>query len=195
MGHAQVSEQKYTVEEYFEMEEKSEIRHEYYDGEIFAMAGTTMNHNDIVDNVRSVMKGVFRPKGCRVFAENVKVEASALYYPYPDVIVTCAPGDISGTYVVKHPSILVEVLSKTSAIYDRDFKLRKYKEIPSLQYYLLVSQNEYLVELYTRTAQEDIWTYQNFENENDVIRFESFNFEMSLKDIYENITFVPDEVL
>jgi Uma2 family endonuclease len=96
MGHAQVSEQKYTVEEYFEMEEKSEIRHEYYDGEIFAMAGTTMNHNDIVDNVRSVMKGVFRPKGCRVFAENVKVEASALYYPYPDVIVTCAPGDISG---------------------------------------------------------------------------------------------------
>jgi Uma2 family endonuclease len=89
----------------------------------------------------------------------------------------------------------VEVLSKTSAIYDRDFKLRKYKEIPSLQYYLLVSQNEYLVELYTRTAQEDIWTYQNFENENDVIRFESFNFEMSLKDIYENITFVPDEVL
>ena len=67
MVHTQVAERKYTVEEYFEMEEKSEIRHEFYDGEVFAMAGTTLNHNDIVDNVRSILKGFFKPKGCRIF--------------------------------------------------------------------------------------------------------------------------------
>jgi len=62
MGQAQIAEQKYSLEEYLEMEEKSEIRHEYYDGEIFAMAGTKMNHNDIVGNVRSLFKNIFRPR-------------------------------------------------------------------------------------------------------------------------------------
>ena len=75
MGQIQVSERKYTVAEYFQMEEKSETRNEYYDGDIFAMAGTTMNHNDIVDNVRTFLKDLFRPNDCRVFAENIKVEA------------------------------------------------------------------------------------------------------------------------
>jgi Uma2 family endonuclease len=194
MVHLQVSGQKYSFAEYLEMEEKSEIRHEYYDGEIFAMAGTTMNHNDIVDNVRTLFKGFFRPKGCRVFSENVKVEAIPnFYYPYPDVIITCAPDDISGTYIVKNPSILVEVLSKSSATYDRGFKLRRYKNIASLQYYLLVSQNEFYVELYTRTDQKDIWTYQTFDNANDIIRFDIVDFEIQLSSIYENIQFIPEE--
>lgn len=194
MGHAQISEQKYTVAEYLEMEEKSEIRHEFYDGEIFAMAGTTMNHNDIVDNVRSLLKSVFVPKGCRVFSENIKVEAVPnFFYPYPDVIVTCAKDDVNGKYIVKHPSILVEVLSKTSATYDRGFKLRMYKGIPSLQYYMLVSQNEFYVELFTRTEQKDIWTYQTFDQPSDIINFELLNFNITLSGIYENIVFIPDE--
>ncbi len=92
MGQAQISEKKYTFEEYLKMEEQGEIRHEYYDGEIFAMAGTTMNHNRIVGRIRSFLEGILLPKGCDVFAENVKVEAiQNFYYPYPDVILTCAP--------------------------------------------------------------------------------------------------------
>lgn len=195
MGHAQIAEQKYTVEEYLEMEEKSEIRHEFYDGEVFAMAGTTLNHNDIVDNVRSILKDFFRPKGCRIFAENVKVKVSDIYYPYPDVIVTCSASDISGTYIIKHPSILVEVLSKSSATYDRGFKLRRYKSISSLQYYLLVSQNEFYVELFARSGDADIWLYQTFENAEDVIRLDTFNFEIKLQSIYENIEFLPEEAI
>ncbi len=194
MGHPQVSEQKYSVAEYLEMEEKSEIRHEYYDGDIYAMAGTTMNHNRIVGRIRNLMERNFLPAGCDVFAENVKVEAIPnFYYPYPDVIVTCSPEDINGTYIVKNPVILVEVLSKSSASYDREFKLRRYKSIPSLQYYLLVSQNEYYVELFTRTEQKDIWTYQTFDNVNDVIRFERMNFEIQVSLIYENIKFSAEE--
>ncbi|MCF0064224.1 Uma2 family endonuclease [Dyadobacter chenwenxiniae] len=194
MGHAQISEQKYTVGEYLEMEEKSEIRHEFYDGEIFAMAGTTMNHNDIVDNVRSLLKKVFVPRGCRVFAENIKVEAvQNFFYPYPDVIVACAKEDINGTYIVRYPSILVEVLSKSSATYDQGFKLRMYKAIPSLEHYLLVSQNEFYVELYTRTEQKNIWMNQSFDQPSDIIKFDSLNFEITLSAIYENIVFVSDE--
>ncbi|MCF0071345.1 Uma2 family endonuclease [Dyadobacter sp. CY261] len=183
-----------TVEEYFELEKESEIRHEYYNGEIYAMAGTTLNHNDIVDNVRSFLKGFFQPRGCRVFAESVKVKASNIYYPYPDVIVTCAPVDISGTYVVKHPTILVEVISKSSESRDRGFKLKHYRAIPSLQYYLLVSQLEYSVDMYSRLEGNDLWGYQSFEGINDAVRFDAFNFEMSLKAIYENIEFEPEIV-
>ena len=194
MGQAHIAEQKYSLEEYLEMEEKSEIRHEYYDGEIFAMAGTTMNHNRIVGRVRGYLEKHFLPKGCDVFAENIKVEAIAnFYYPYPDVVVTCAPEDISGTYIVRHPSILVEVLSKSSANYDRDFKLRRYKEIPSLNYYMLVSQYDCYVELYTRTAQEGIWTYQSFDSMESVISFGLLDFTMPVSAIYDGIVFVKEE--
>lgn len=194
MGHAQISEQKYTVAEYLEMEEKSEIRHEFYDGEIFAMAGTTMNHNRIVGRIRGLFERRFLSDGCDVFAENIKVEAvKNFFYPYPDVVLTCSAEDRAGTYIVKHPSVLVEVLSKTSASYDRDFKLRMYQGIPSLQCYMLVSQNRFYVQLYTRTDQPDTWTYKVFNTPSDIIRFESLNFEITLSAIYENIVFIPDE--
>lgn len=196
MGQPQVAERKYTVSEYLKMEERSEIRHEYYDGEIFAMAGTTMNHNRIVGRVRSFLERFFLPKGCDVFAENVKVEAiKNFYYPYPDVMVTCAPEDISGTYIVKHPSILVEVLSKSSATYDRDFKLRRYKNIPSLNYYMLVAQYECYVELYTRTDEEGLWIYQSFDSPETTISFDLLGFTMPVSAIYEGIIFVEEEGL
>jgi Uma2 family endonuclease len=189
MGQTQIAEKKYTVSEFLEMEEKSEIRHEYYEGEVFAMAGTTMNHNRIVGRLRGFLESIFLPKGCDVFAENIKVEViENFYYPYSDVIVTRAPEDINGTYIVKYPGILVEVLSKSSANYDRGFKLRRYKEIASLQYYILVSQFECLIELYTRTNQEGVWTYQSFDNTNDIISFNLLDFTMpvsaSMKELY-----------
>jgi Uma2 family endonuclease len=194
MGQVQTAEKKYTVSEYLEMEEKSEIRHEYYDGEVFAMAGTTINHNRIVGRLRGFLERIFLPKGCDVFAENIKVEAiENFYYPYPDVIVTCAPEDINGTYIVKHPGILVEVISKSSANYDRGFKLRRYKEIASLQYYVLVSQFECLVELYTRTNQEGVWTYQSFDKTDDIISFNLLDFAMPVSAVYEGITFLDEE--
>ncbi|MBO9617284.1 MAG: Uma2 family endonuclease [Dyadobacter sp.] len=193
MGHAQLVEQKMTVEEYFELEKRSEIRHEYYNGEVYAMAGTTLNHNRIVGKVRNLLGSHFLSKRCDVFSENVKVEVSSVYYPYPDVVVTCAPSDISGTYIIRHPTVLVEVMSKTSEHCDSIFKLKQYKIIPSLQYYLLVSQYDYNVSLYSRLERTDLWTYHTFSNSEDVVRLEAFDFEMSLQSIYENIEFVPEE--
>ncbi|WP_159477469.1 Uma2 family endonuclease [Dyadobacter sp. 3J3] len=194
MGQAQVLEKKYTVTQFLKMEEKSEIRHEFYDGEVFAMAGTTMNHNRIVGRIRGFLETIFLPKGCDVFAENIKVEAiENFYYPYPDVIVTCAPEDINGTYIVKHPSVLVEVLSKSSANYDRGFKLKKYQDIASLQYYMLVAQYECYVELFTRTAQQGVWTYQSFDKADDIISFSLLDFTMPVSAVYEGIVFLEEE--
>ena len=193
MGYAQLIDRKMTVEEYFELEEQSEIRHEYYDGKVYAMSGTSFNHNDIVDNVRSALKHFFRPQGCRAFAECVKLKVSDICYLYPDVVVTCTAKDLSGTHIVEHPCIAVEVISKTSTKRDRGFKLKEYKSIPSLQYYLIVSQFECKVELHSRLQASDIWTFRSFENIEDVIRLGAFNFEISLKAIYENIEFLPED--
>lgn len=194
MGQAQMAGPKYTVREYLEMEEKSDIRHEYYDGEIFAMAGTTMNHNRIVGRLRGILERRFLPAGCDVFAENVKVEAiENLYYPYPDLIVTCASDDMSGTYIVKHPSILVEVLSKSSESHDRGLKLRRCLKIDSLVYYILISQEDVYVELYSRTNQPDVWNYQTFDNVEGSIYLQKLNLEIAVSAIYENIVFIPDE--
>lgn len=194
MGLALMVEPKYTVSEYLELEKKSEIRHEYFDGEIFVTAGTSMNHNRIVGRLRSVFEGRFLPDGCDVFTENVKVETvTNSFYSYPDLILTCSAEDRAGTYIVKNPTILVEVLSRTSAFRDRGFKLRMYKQIQSLQYYLLVSQNEYYIELYTRSMHENIWTYQSFDDPNGSVLFERINFSIPIAKIYENIVFMGDD--
>lgn len=194
MGQVQTAAMKYSVSEYLEMEEQSEIRHEYYDGDVFAMAGTTMNHNEIVDNIRSQFKPRFRPVGCRIFSENIKVETiQNLHFTYPDVVVTCHPEDINGTYFVRHPRILVEVLSPSSATLDRDFKFRRYTKIPSLKYYMLVSQHEYFVELYSRTENSDIWTYQSFDKPELEVRFDDDDFAIPVSAIYEGIVFDPVE--
>lgn len=177
-----------SVEEYFAIEEQSEIRHEYYDGEIFAMAGTSLNHNEIVQNIANYLRSIFRPKGCKVLVESVKLEAiKNFYYPYPDLMLTCDTDDINAEYIIKNPTLIVEVLSRSTMLHDRNIKLRRYKNIPSLQYYLIVSQYECLVELYSRFDDSSSWLYDVYENETDIISFEKLNLKLSLSDIYEGI--------
>ncbi len=185
-----------SVEEYFELEEAAEVRHEYFNGELLPMAGTTTIHNDIVDNVKRMVKDFFRPKGCRVFSENIKVEAiKDFYYPYPDVMLTCDERDSKAIYVVAHPALLVEVWSKSSYQRDHEFKWRRYKKIPSLQYYVLVSQYEHFVEVYSRMGDTQFWRYQTFENPEDVIQFDKLNFSITVGKIYEDVTFLPDPTM
>ena len=189
MGAVEKIQKNYiSVEDYFEMEEQSEIRHEYYDGEVYAMAGTTLVHNAIVQNIARDLYSKFNPKGCKVLVEAVKLEAiKRFYYPYPDVMLTCDEEDKKAEYFIKNPSLLVEVLSKSTMSHDRGFKLRRYKTIPSLQYYLIVSQYEYLVELYSRFDDSSSWLYDVYENKDDVITFEKINLSLSLSSIYEGI--------
>ena len=189
MSAAQKIEKNYiSVEEYFEMEKQSEVRHEYYDGEVFAMAGTTLNHNEIVQNIAGKLRPLFRKRGCKVLLESVKLEAiKHFYYPYPDLMLTCDADDIDAEYIIKNPTLIIEVLSKSSVLNDRVRKLRRYKNIPSLQYYLIVSQYEFLVEVYSRFDDSSSWLYDVYENETDVVDFKKLDAKLSLSDIYEGI--------
>lgn len=191
MGES-VEKKRYTVEEYFALEETSEIRHEYFDGEIFAMAGTTLNHSRLASNVEfSIRKQ--RKQYCDVFRESVKLEAiKDFYYPYPDVMLTCNPFDLRQKNKIAHPSLIVEVLSTSTEKYDKTIKLKKYKAIASVQYYMLVSQYEISVELYSRVS-DALWTYEEFTEQNATINLEKLEITLSLSDIYENIVFEKEE--
>ncbi len=192
MGYARTEKKYYTVEEYFELDNHTEIRYEFYNGEVFAMAGGTKNHNRIIRTINNLLYNHFSPKGCDVFIESVKLEAiKDLYYPYPDVVLTCDERDFQEQYLVAYPTLIVEVLSQSTANYDKDFKLKKYQKIPSLQYYLLISQYEYSVEVFSRIDHSEVWTYQLFEAMTDRIVLKKLDYSLSLADIYANITFVP----
>lgn len=150
----------YSVEEYLELEEQSETRHEYYHGEVFAMAGATANHNSLVLRLASQLLSV-EAKGCRVFAESVQLAVSrGLHYTYPDVMVTCHPDDVAAERQMHHPLLLAEVLSPSTAERDRIWKMLRYQHLDSLRHYLLISQEYQAVEWYQRTSQDAPWTHR-----------------------------------
>ena len=180
--------QRLTYNEYVALEDQSETRYEFHDGEVVAMAGTTLRHNRLVDNAKDALKKTFRPKGCDVFSESVKVEIyQTRYYVYPDVVLTCHPFDKQSQYIIRQPSLIVEVLSKSTASDDRGDKWKACKKSPSLLYYVLVEQHIQSVEVYSRIEHTEVWTYQTFEKETDVIVFPRLNFELSVGAMYDGI--------
>ena len=195
MGLA-VTEQKYfTVEEYLEYEEHSEFRHEYYQGELFAMAGGTTNHNRLVNRSRSIAERTFLPRGCDVFAETVKLEViKNEYYPYPDVMITCNKMDLTAKYIIKFPSLIIEVLSKSTESRDRGWKFARYRKIPTLKYYVLVSQTSVYVEVFTRIEGIDIWRYQSYDIMEAIIDFDEIDFKLPIVELYQNIVFEEEKI-
>jgi Uma2 family endonuclease len=131
--------QKMTAEEYLEWEAKQEFRYEYVDGKILAMTGGSIPHNDIALNFYTTLRPHLRQKSCRVNVSDVKVKASKNNrYFYPDLVVTCEPDDLKSRDFIEHPKVIVEVLSPSTASYDRGDKFKYYRQIPSLQEYVLV---------------------------------------------------------
>src|SRR5262249_33525674 len=130
----------WTVEEYLEFEKTSPVRHEYVDGEIYAVAGESKNHNRIAGRVFSILDQHLTGGQCEAFIENVKVKVRPPLYYYPDVVVTGEPADVvedDDDYVIIDPVLIVEVLSKSTARTDRIEKLHEYKILPNLREYVI----------------------------------------------------------
>ncbi|WP_138991140.1 Uma2 family endonuclease [Larkinella sp. C7] len=178
----------YTFEEYEALEREEGIRYEFFDGEVFAMAGTTKRHNAIVQSFARILYPFARKSGCSIFTESIKQKLkTGERYVYPDVIYTCEPADLAddSETVVQSPSLLIEVFSESSQRFDIQDKRLEYFKIPSLQYYLLVSQKHYGVELYERSA--DFWKYTIYDGLNAKIALEKLGVTMTLAEIYEGI--------
>lgn len=181
---------KYTYAEYLQLEKDTNVRHEFWNGEVFAMAGTSKDHNDIVANINGFLRSHYKPLGCSVHSESVKLELEKEnYYVYPDLLLSCDADDKANTYFVKNPSLIVEVLSKSTEGYDRSIKLAQYRKIKSLRYYLLVSQSSPYVEIFGRTNENDLFTYDVAEGLDAIIQLHALDFALPMSKVYEYIEF------
>jgi Uma2 family endonuclease len=179
-----------TVEEYLELEQSSDIRHEYFSGEVFAMAGGSKEHNIITLNIASSLRSHLRGSSCNVFMSDMKVkinlanENKTIFY-YPDVIVSCDSQD-QDRYALNYPCLIIEVLSPSTETIDRREKLVNYRTLPSLREYVLISQDEVKVEIY-RQDQKGNWTIQTLINIEDKLYLDSIDLTLKMTDIYEDV--------
>ncbi len=180
---------RFTFAEYIQMEENSIERNGFYHGEIFAMAGGTKAHNNIILNLGIFLRAN-KKLGCDVFIDGMKLEIEKnQFYVYPDLMLTCHDNLKGNEVFVKHPSIIFEVLSESTALYDKQVKLKYYKRIESLDYYVLIAQNEIMVEVYSRIDNTQIWQYQTYETMEETIQFTRLGFELTVATIYDGIVF------
>ncbi len=180
--------QKMTPEEYLEWEAKQELRYEYIDGEILAMTGGTIPHNKVYFNLYTAVRPHLSQRGCEPYVADVKVQANEnSRYFYPDLVVTCHPYDLKARDFIQHPTLIVEVLSPSTASYDRGNKFKYYRQIPSLQEDVLVDSESTLVEVYRR-GEGKMW-FCNYYEAGEAIALESIEFQCPIEFLYEGVTF------
>lgn len=181
---------KYTPEEYLALEEKAEYRSEYVNGSIFKLAGGTEAHQDITLNTAAQLKTKLCGR-CKTYASEMKVwvEEAKTYF-YPDVTVVCGERKFhrGNTGIVENPILLIEVLSRSTEEYDKNDKFLTYRNIPSFEEYVLISQNRPAVQQFNRQA-DGRWFYQATIGLNSKVYFESVGVELSLEDIYDLVEF------
>ena len=183
----------FTPEQYLAMEERSDTKSEFYRGEIFAMAGASIDHNTIAGNVFAALHRHLRGKPCRPFTSDMRllVQSNGLY-TYPDVTVVCGePLFFEGrTDTVMNPTLLIEVLSESTKDYDRGFKFELYRALTSLADYLLVDSAKVHVEHYHR-LEDGRWTLQEYNDPSQSIELAAIDFSISIADLYERVVFAP----
>jgi Uma2 family endonuclease len=190
-----------TPEEYLENERKAEFRSEYHSGEVFAMAGASRSHIRIVSNLMIEPGSQLKKGACNIYSNDMKVHVPppGLYLytgetkgkvptsddACPDVVVTCGDeGYLDDKRdVLLNPVLIIEVLSESTESCDRGEKFARYQSIDSLQEYLLVARQPYRIERYTRRSANE-WIYTDFRHPDDVIRLESIECELVMRDLY-----------
>ncbi|WP_271255151.1 Uma2 family endonuclease [Pseudanabaena sp. Chao 1811] len=183
-----------TPQEYFAWEEKQLHKHEYIEGEIYAMSGGSVNHGRIAIRFTSLFESHLEGSSCIVGNSDIKVKiAKSEKYTYPDVSVTCDDRDKTTTQYITYPSLIVEVLSPNTESYDRGGKFRLYRNNPVLIDYLLVSSTSIEIDLYHKKDNGE-WIIINYQ-EGDMIELKSINLIFAIAQIYRGLTLTPEDDL
>ncbi|SLM30844.1 conserved hypothetical protein [Desulfamplus magnetovallimortis] len=179
-----------TSAQYLEFEKNSEIKHEYFDGAIFAMTGASVKHNRIQHNISRVLGNKLLNSQCDVFSNDMRVKIEQLEkYTYPDILVVCGDieiENIKGVETILNPLVIIEILSDSTEAYDRGDKFKHYQFISSLREYILVSQHSYWIEKYKR-AGDGQWIYSSCNETGHSITIDSIGCELLLEDIYYRV--------
>jgi Uma2 family endonuclease len=176
-------------EEYLQMEERSNLKHEYIDGQVYAMAGASDAHVTIAGNLFALLRNHVRKRGCRVYIADMKVRIESLNrYYYPDVMVTCDDRDKETPVYKQFPCLIVEVLSDSTEAFDRGDKFADYQQIESLQEYVLINSKRQRVECFRR-GDDGLWILQSYTSLQDSYRLQSIDFEGTMTELYEDVSF------
>ncbi len=179
-----------TISEYLAFEAGADIRHEFHQGEIFAMAGGTKNHGKIGSNIITELTLIERKKGCTTYNGDVKVRIEASdRFVYPEASVVCGTVETSphDENSITNPILIAEVLSDTTEAYDRGAKFRLYQQLPSFKEYLLIDQHRPVVTIYYR-RDEKIWEMREVIGLDHTIYLQSLEAEITMADLYHNTT-------
>ena len=187
---AVLTEPPLTFEAYMAWEAEQPERHEFFAGEVFAMTGARATHNTIALNIAVALRDVLRNTSCRVFIADMKLHVASVNASfYPDVFVSCDPRDRTpdAELVQRHPQLVVEVLSDSTAAFDRGQKFEAYRSLDSLAAYLLVEQHRPHADLFVRNA-EGLWVL-NPVGEGGTLTIPSMGVELPMASVYEGVAF------
>ncbi|MBW4466213.1 MAG: Uma2 family endonuclease [Pegethrix bostrychoides GSE-TBD4-15B] len=180
-----------TPDEYLQLESNSPIKHEYIDGQVYAMAGASDAHVTVTGNLFALLRSHVRGSGCRVYIADMKARIESLNrFYYPDILVTCDPRDQATSTYKQHPTLIVEVLSDSTEAFDRGDKFFDYMKLDSLQEYVLINTRRQQIECFRRNA-EGQWILQLYRAEQQQFQLQSIQFEATLAAVYEDVALEP----
>ncbi len=177
-----------TPEEYLKIERAAEYKSEYYEGEMFAMAGGSPAHNHIGANALREIGNCLRGRECNVYTSDQRVRTIEPHYAYPDASAVCGESEFFDEDTLLNPTVIVEVLSPSTELYDRTTKFGLYQNISSFREYLLLSSDRVRADLFTRNA-EGKWVLTTRTKLDEELTIESVGCKLKMADLYENVKF------
>lgn len=175
--------------EYLIAERKATEKHEYFQGEIFAMSGASRFHNRININLILKIGGYLKGKKCRPYGSDLRVHVNQnSLYTYPDLTIVCDKEEyLDDTFdTLLNPKVIIEILSPSTKEYDRGSKFKLYREIPSLKEYILVDSESVFIERFYKN-EENIWSLAEYKTIEDFLLISSIELKLALKEIYEDV--------
>ena len=191
MAQTQIASDFYSVEDYLALEAQATERSEYYNGEIFTMAGGTPNHNQISLNISSELHHALKKKDFRVYMADVKLWVPQRNsFLYPDVLVIKGEPELhdNSKDILLNPLAVIEVLSDSTKDYDRNGKFEQYRSLDSLQEYILVSQDKAHIEYFKKTAPHE-WVFKEIDGMDALLELTTVEVALEIADIYDKVEF------
>ncbi len=179
-----------TAQEYLAFERGSAEKHEYMDGVVFAMTGASRNHNLIAGSAYAMLYAQLRQRPCEIYPSDMRVKTrSAVLYTYPDIIIVCGTPEFEDHTLdtLLNPTVIIEVLSPSTEMYDRGKKFQHYRTILSLQEYVLIAQDSARIEHYRRQGEQ--WLLTDIAGLEAIVGLPAVECSLSLSDVYEKVSF------
>jgi Uma2 family endonuclease len=177
-------------EAYLAMERDSLEKHEYLKGEVFAMSGASNQHNDIAYNINRIIAPFLHGKGCKLYGSDFRIHIPEnSLYTYPDFSIVCGKAETTEIYTdnLTNPTVLIEILYKSTKEYDRGTKFHLYRSIKTLQEYILIDSTSISVEIFRRQS-DNSWKFIEFKQLTDSFFISTIGLPLQLRDVYEDVS-------